>query len=67
MWNNSIIAKWNGEQKPVLAMRPYIDEVYSIDNVNAILMRFDMRGFAFRNLITFKQFQNDLELLKPRK
>lgn len=67
LWNNSIIAKWNGEQKPVLAMRPYIDEVYSIDNVNAILMRFDMRGFAFRNLITFKQFQNDLELLKPRK
>ena len=67
LWNHSIIAKWNGEQKPVLAMRPYIDEVYSIDNVNAILMRFDMRGFAFRNLITFKQFQNELELLKPRK
>lgn len=67
VWNDNIIAKYNGEKKTVIAMTPYIDEVFTTENQKQIIAAFDMRGFKFRNLITFKQFQGDLELLKPRK
>lgn len=48
-------------------MRPYIDELYNLEAVNNVITLFDTRSFCFRNLITFKQFQSKLELLKPRK
>ena len=66
VWNNGIIAKFNGEKKRVIAMRPYIDEVYNVDQVKNILELFDTRSFHYRNLITFKQFEQQLSLLKPR-
>ena len=66
LWNNGIIAKYNGEKKPVLAMRPYLDEVYSTDVAKSVILQFDTRSYHYRNLITFKQFQQDISLLKPR-
>ena len=67
VWEHGIIAKYNGEQKPVKAMRPYLDEVFTIEVQKAVIESFDIRAYKFRNLITFKQFQNEIELLKPRK
>lgn len=67
VWNNNIVKKYNGEKKPVIAMRPYLDEVYVTDKASSIINLFDTRSFRYRNLITFKQFQSDIELLKPRK
>ena len=66
IWNGNIVCKYNGEQKHVIAMRPYLDEVYNIEMQRNIFTLFDTRSFHFRNLITFKQFQQQLELLKPR-
>lgn len=66
VWNNNIIAPYNNERKPAIPMRPYLDTIYNINNVNAIITQFDTRSFQFRNLITFKQFQSQLALLKPR-
>ena len=48
-------------------MRPYLDEVYTPEVSKAIIELFDTRSYSYRNLITFKQFQQDIELLKPRK
>lgn len=67
VWNSNIIAKYNGEKKPAIAMRPYIDELFMTELRNTIMEQFDTRCFKFRNLITFKQFQKQLELLRPRK
>ena len=67
VWNNAIVAKYQGERgKPVIPMRPYLDELYSMDGVKAVIEQFDTRSFQFRNLITFKRFQSELRLLKPR-
>lgn len=67
VWNDNCIAHYNKEQcKSVIAMRPYLDERYSTELMTAIMMQFDTRCFVFRNLITFKRFQTQLELLKPR-
>lgn len=67
VWNRNIIAKWNGEIAPVIPMRPYLDELYSIEKVNSVISIYDARAYLFHNLITQKQFTKELELLKPRK
>ena len=68
VWNNGIICKWNKEAKDtVIAMRPYLDELYSVEKAKNVVDLFDSRAYHYRNLITFKQFQADIELLKPRK
>lgn len=66
VWNNNIIAPYNGEKKTVIAMRPYLDEVFTRELINNVCLTFDTRGYQFRNMITFKKFQSELELLKPR-
>ena len=48
-------------------MRPYLDEVFSVEAQKNMILLFDTRSLQFRNLITFKQFQSDMEELKPRK
>ena len=67
VWNDNVICQYHGEKKPVRAMRPYLDEVFNVDVQKSIILNFDSRSYRFRNLITFKQFQVQLELLKPRK
>ena len=68
IWDGNIVCKFNGEKgKNVIAMRPYLDEVYNVDWVNQMLLLFDTRCLQFRNLITFKRFQAEFALIKPRK
>lgn len=67
VWNQNIIAKWNGELAHVIPMRPYLDELYNVDAVNSVISIYDARSYLFHNLITQKQFTKELELLKPRK
>ena len=55
------------EKNPVIAMRPYLDEVFNVETQKNMITLFDTRSLQFRNLITFKQFQSDMEELKPRK
>lgn len=66
VWNDNIIAKYNGEKKQVLAMRPYLDERFNVEIQKSVILQFDTRSFQFQNLITFKQFQKQISLLKPR-
>lgn len=67
VWDGNVIRKYNGEKKPVIAMRPYLDEVYNAQSQKNIITLFDTRSLLFTNLITFKEFQKQIELLKPRK
>lgn len=67
VWNSNVVAKYNGEKVTVISMRPYLDEIFSADLQKSVITEFDTRCLKFRNLITFKQFQKELSLLKPRK
>lgn len=66
VWDKGVIAKWNKEYKPAIAMRPYQDEVYDQQLMTKIMQTFDYRSFQFKDLITFKLFQKQMNLLKPR-
>ena len=66
VWDSKCISQYNGEKATVIAMRPYIDELFSAELRDTMFKMFDTRTFIFRNLITFKMFQKNLEILKPR-
>ena len=66
-WNDNIICDYNKENKPVIAMRRYLDELYDRDLANSIIERFDVRAFKFTTLATFKKFQKQLKLIKGDK
>ena len=67
VWDDNIIRKYNKEKLNIKhAMRPYLDEPFSADIQKNIITLFDTRSFMFSNLITFKQFQKQVSLLKPR-
>lgn len=67
VWDSKCINQYNGEKATVIAMRPYIDELFNTELRDAMFKMFDTRTFAYRNLITFKLFQKYLELLRPRR
>ena len=67
VWDDYIIVRYNKEQGlPAIAMKPYIDEVFNSMLRDDVIVRFDYRGFFYRDLITQKRFQKDLEQVKPR-
>ena len=67
VWDGNIVAQYNHEKVPIVAMRPYLDNLFNTERRDAIIEMFDTRSFLFRNLITQKQFKKSLSLLKPRK
>ena len=67
LWDGHTITRYNGEKVRTVAMRPYIDEFFQTQLRDSIITQFDTRCFLYKDLITFKLFQKNLELLKPRK
>ena len=67
VWDSNIIAPYCGQNANVIAMRPYLDSVFQPELQKQIITLFDTRMFLFRDLSTFKRFQKELQLLKPRK
>lgn len=66
VWDGKVIAEHHDEKVPMIAMRPYLDELYKPELRDNVFMQFNARAFQFRDLITFKKFQKQLELLKPK-
>ena len=67
VWDNNVIADYNGENVRVVPMRPYLDNLFSTEARDLIVNLFDTRSYLFRNLLVQKKFKKELELLKPRK
>lgn len=67
VYNGNIIKQYSGEQKPVIAMRRYLDEMYNDTLCKSVIEMFDARAYKFVNLATFKMFQKQMRLLKPSK
>lgn len=66
VWDKGIIRKYNNEKVESRAMRPYLDSFYMPEWPKQVITLFDTRCYMFSNLITFKEFQKQLQLLKPR-
>lgn len=66
LWEGGVIAPYNKENKPAIAMRPYLDEIFEPKLMANVIQQFDYRSYKFKDLITFKRFQKGVALLKPR-
>lgn len=66
VWSSNIIAKYNKEKVTSMAMKRYIDDRFDSEQVNQIYTMNDVRGFKFHNLITKKQFDYQLSLIKKQ-
>lgn len=67
LWNNNIIARYNKENKPSIAMLPYLDDKFIIELRDTVYSNFDLRVYKYRDLATFKFFQKNLELIRPKR
>ena len=67
VWDSNVIAPYGGQNAKVIAMRPYLDEVYLDELQKQTILLFDTRMMLFKDLSTFKRFQKELQELKPRK
>ena len=68
VWDGKIVKKYCNENKPVIAMRRFIDATsFDPERRDDILAMFDARALRFRDLITQKMFKKCLELLKNSK
>lgn len=68
IWNDNLIVNYNNEKlETVYTMRKYIDDVFIPERQKVIIDLFDTRNFKFRDLLTFKTFQKNLEVIKPQK
>lgn len=68
VWDGHIIHAWNKEKgKVVLPMRPYLDEFYSDEAKNNVIELFNQRVFRYKDLITFKRFEQAIAMIKPSK
>lgn len=67
IWDSKCVCKYNNERgQHVIAMKPYLDELFDAKQRDTIISRFDLRSLTYKDLITFKQFQKNINLLKPR-
>lgn len=68
LWDGRVIAEYNGEQcKQIIAMRPYQDAIFNTEMRDNVIALFDTRCYLYKNLITCKKFQKEIQLIKPRK
>lgn len=68
VWDGNIIAPYNGEKcKTHISMRPWLDLLFNVQTRDQIIELYDTRSFLFRNLMTVKKFQKQLQQIKPRK
>ena len=68
VWDGRIIHAWNKEKtRVVLPMKPYLDELYTDEAKNNVIELFNQRVFHYKDLITFKRFEQAIALLKPSK
>ena len=68
VWDGDVIATYNKENcRTQIAMRPYIDMIFNQKVRDQIISAFDARAFLYHNLISFKKFQKEISLIKPRK
>ena len=65
VWDSTIIKRYNREKvERVIAMRPYINEFYSMELRKMVIDQYDAKGWKFGNLIVQSYFQGELEMIR---
>lgn len=67
LWDKNIITFYKKQPiKNVYAMRPYLDEFFSVERRKKVIELFDAKALKFDSLITLSYFQAELEKLRKQ-
>ena len=67
VWDSDIICRYRGEKvasHAIIAMRPYLDEHYSMEIRKMVIDKYDACAWLFKDLISQSYFQGDLEKIR---
>lgn len=68
LWDSKVIKCYNCEEyTPVVPMRKFLDETFSVEIRDNYISMYDARLLHFRDIITQKKFKKELQLLKGSK
>ncbi len=64
IWNGNIICPYNGEKKPVIAMKRYINNTFIPELRDSIIEQEDVRAFKYKDILTQSLWRKNMELIK---
>lgn len=68
LWSNNIIKRYNGQTcQNVIAMRPYISQLFSMERRQNIIDTYDMEAFKYATLVDKTYFESDLKKIRTQK
>lgn len=68
LWNSNLIKRYNGQNCPnVIAMRPYISQLFSMERRQNIIDMYDMEAFKYATLVDKTYFESDLKKIRTQK
>ena len=69
VWNGNIIKRYSNQpikESQVICMKRHLDGFFSVDLVNDIIERYDVRAFLYNDLISQSNFAAQLKILRSK-
>ena len=64
VWEGNVVCPYNGEKRPSIAMRRYIDDFFNTKLRDNVIEMNDVRAFKFKDILTQQLFYKNLEIIK---
>ena len=64
IWTGNIICPYNGEKKPSVAMKRYINDQFLPELRDSIIEQEDVRAFKYKDILTQSLWRKNMELIK---
>lgn len=64
IWDKNVICPYNGEKKPSIAMKRYINDTFIPEARDNIIAQEDVRAFMYKDILTQTLWRKNMELIK---
>ena len=64
LWEGNVLCPYNGEKKPSIAMKRYIDDQFLPELRDNIIEQEDVRAFKYKDILTQSLWRKNMELIK---
>lgn len=64
VWDGNVICPFNGEKKPSVAMKRYIDDTFIPTLRDNVIEQEDVRAFKYKDILTQSLWRKNMEIIK---
>ena len=64
IWDGNVVCPYNGEKKPSIAMKRYIDDKFLPELRDSIIEQEDVRAFKYKDILTQSLWRKNMEFIK---